>query len=200
MDTTKIEQWMIALGLDIIIPSAYEIWSKSNRAHNNGDKSLARLYQNMNFVLHNSSIPPTVKVGTKVNFAYGGIGLVIHFNSIIEDYATIGSNVTLGGRGGSLIHYVLKDGTKMMVPRIGKYSYIATGSKILGGVDIGACSIVGANSVVLAHVPPCSVVAGSPAKLIARITAENYKKYKNNFTQFRNLSDEEILEIINSYL
>jgi len=100
MDTTKIEQWMIALGLDITIPPAYEIWSKSDRAYKNGDKSLARLYQNMNLVLHNSSIPSTVKVGTKVNFAYGGIGLIIHFNSIIEDYATIGSNVTLGAGGG----------------------------------------------------------------------------------------------------
>ena len=85
----------------------------------------------------------------------------------------------------------------MRVPRIGKYTYLATGSKILGGIDIGACSIVGANSVVLDHVPPCSVVAGVPARMITRIDETNIGKYKNNFTQFRKMSDIEISEKIN---
>ena len=153
----------------------------------------------MNSLFHNSSIPYTTIVGKGVNFAYGGIGLVIHFNSIIEDYATIGSNVTLGGRGGSKLHYFLDDGTKMAVPRIGMYTYVATGSKILGGVDVGACSIIGANSVVMDHVPPCSIVAGTPAKLITRLTVDNFRKYKNNFTHFRSKSDEEIIKIIQTY-
>ena len=80
----------------------------------------------------------------------------------------------------------------MSVPRIGDYAYIATGAKVLGGVDVGACSIIGANSVVIDHVPPCSVVAGAPAKVLATITKDNMKKYKNNFTQFKKMSDEEV--------
>ena len=153
----------------------------------------------MNYLFHNSSIPATVDVGEKVNFAYGGIGLIIHANSIIGNYATIGSNVTLGGRGGSKVNYTVEGGKKMWVPRIGDYSYIATGSKILGGVDVGACSIVGANSVVLDHVPPCTIVAGTPAKIIAYIDSDNMSKYKNNFTQFRNLTDEEVLKLLDHY-
>jgi len=199
IDTTNIEEWMNVMGFESEIPSVYEIWKISNKAFKSGDKKRAKLYQNMNKLLHNSSVPYTAHVGKGVNFAYGGIGLIIHFNSIIEDYATIGSHVTLGGRGGSLVHYFLDDGTRMGVPRIGKYSYIATGSKILGGIDVGACSIVGANSVVLDHVPACSVVAGTPAKIIATINKENFRKYKNNFTQFRKMSDEEVFEIIDSY-
>ena len=201
MDDTfeKLENWMRKMELHENIPNAYEIWKKSNQAFRKGDVKLAKLYQNMNSLFHNSSVPYTTIVGEGVNFAYGGIGLVIHFNSIIEDYATIGSNVTLGGRGGSKLHYFLDDGTKMAVPRIGMYTYVATGSKILGGVDVGACSIIGANSVVMDHVPPCSIVAGTPAKLITRLTVDNFRKYKNNFTYFRSKSDEEIIKIIQTY-
>ena len=201
MDETfeKLENWMQKMGLNENIPNAYEIWKKSNQAFRQGDVKLAKMYQNMNSLFHNSSVPYTTKIGKGVNFAYGGIGLVLHFNSIIEDFATIGSNVTLGGRGGSKLHYFLDDGTRMVVPRIGKYTYVATGSKILGGVDVGACSIIGANSVVMNHVPPCSIVAGTPAKIITRLTEENFRKYKNNFTHFRNKSDEEIIQIIQSY-
>jgi serine O-acetyltransferase len=195
----KLEDWMKSLGLDKHIPSAYELWKISSYYLKKGDKNKSRLYQNMNHVFHNSSIPATADIGKSINFAYGGIGLIIHFSSIIDDFATIGSNVTLGGRGGSKIHYLLDDGTIMTVPRIGKYTYIATGSKILGGVDIGPCSIIGANSLVIDHVPPCSIVAGTPAKVIGRITKDNFKKYKNNFTQFRNLNDAEILNILESY-
>jgi len=195
----KLENWMKETGLDQTLPSAYSIWKRANSYLMMGELSRSKLYERMNLVLHNSSIPATVNVGKDVNFAYGGIGLIIHARSIIGDFATIGSNVTLGGRGGSKLHYFLDDGTRMVVPRIGKYTYVATGSKILGGVDVGACSIIGANSVVMNHVPPCSIVAGTPAKIITRLTEENFRKYKNNFTHFRNKSDEEIIQIIQSY-
>lgn len=46
---------------------------------------------------------------------------------------------------------------------------IGTGSTILCGVVIGAGAIVGAGSVVTADVPPQTIVAGSPARVIRRI-------------------------------
>ena len=195
----KLENWMKEIGLDQTLPSAYSVWKKANSYLLTGDIGRSKLYERMNLVLHNSSIPSTVNVGKGVNFAYGGIGLIIHAKSIIGDFATIGSNVTLGGRGGSKTIYTLQDGTRMGVPRIGDYAYIATGAKVLGGVDVGACSIIGANSVVIDHVPPCSVVAGAPAKVLATITKDNMKKYKNNFTQFKKMSDEEVLQILSKY-
>ena len=195
----KLENWMKETGLNQTLPSAYSIWKKANSYLMMEELSKSKLYERMNLVLHNSSIPATVKVGKGVNFAYGGIGLIIHARSIIGDFATIGSNVTLGGRGASKTVYTLEDGTRMGVPRIGDYAYIATGAKVLGGVDVGACSIIGANSVVIDHVPPCSVVAGAPAKILGTITKDNMKKYKNNFTQFKKMSDEEVLEILSRY-
>lgn len=43
---------------------------------------------------------------------------------------------------------------------------IGQNAVILKGVTIGHDSIVGANSVVTRDVPPCSVVAGNPGRII----------------------------------
>jgi UDP-2-acetamido-3-amino-2,3-dideoxy-glucuronate N-acetyltransferase len=43
---------------------------------------------------------------------------------------------------------------------------VGTGATILGGVEIGERAIVGAGSVVTRNVPPGSIVAGNPAKVI----------------------------------
>ncbi|HJU55185.1 MAG TPA: acyltransferase [Pyrinomonadaceae bacterium] len=45
---------------------------------------------------------------------------------------------------------------------------VGTGATILGGVEIGERAIVGAGSVVTRNVPPGSIVAGNPAKVIRR--------------------------------
>lgn len=44
--------------------------------------------------------------------------------------------------------------------------WIGCGAIILNGITIGKCSIVGAGSVVMHDVPPYSVVAGNPARVI----------------------------------
>lgn len=49
---------------------------------------------------------------------------------------------------------------------IGKNVWIGEKATILGNVNIGDCSIIAANSVVTKDVPPYSVVAGIPAKII----------------------------------
>lgn len=44
--------------------------------------------------------------------------------------------------------------------------WLASGVTVLGGVTIGKNSVVGASSVVTKNVPPNTVVAGNPAKII----------------------------------
>ena len=47
--------------------------------------------------------------------------------------------------------------------------FIGTGAIILKGVTIGQGSVVGAGSVVIRDVPPYSVVAGNPARVVKRL-------------------------------
>jgi acetyltransferase-like isoleucine patch superfamily enzyme len=49
---------------------------------------------------------------------------------------------------------------------IGKNCFIGARSIILPGVEVGDNSIVGAGSVVVKNVPPHSIVAGNPARVI----------------------------------
>ena len=46
---------------------------------------------------------------------------------------------------------------------------IGTSSTILGGIQIGENSIIGAGSVVISDVPPNVIVAGNPAKILRRL-------------------------------
>jgi acetyltransferase-like isoleucine patch superfamily enzyme len=51
--------------------------------------------------------------------------------------------------------------------------WLGVNAVILKGVRIGHHSIVGANSVVTRNVPPCSVVAGVPARVVRQLHPES---------------------------
>jgi len=55
---------------------------------------------------------------------------------------------------------------------IGKGVFVGARSFVMPGVEIGANAVVGACSLVLGDVPPNSIVAGHPAKLIGLRTGE----------------------------
>ncbi len=107
------------------------------------------------YMLFNSSLPASVKMGGGTKLAYGGIALVIHARAEIGKNCIIGQCCTIGGRSK---HYE--------VPKIGDNVYIGAGAKILGPIVIGNNVVIGAGSVVIADIPNNSVVAGVPAKII----------------------------------
>lgn len=109
----------------------------------------------LNRILFAVVLPPSTQVGRGVKFAYLGLGTVVHGRAVIGDGVTIASNVTIGGRSGHEAVPVLETG-----------AYIGTGARVLGPIRIGRGAVVGANAVVLQDVPPNSVVAGIPAKVI----------------------------------
>ncbi|MBL6939873.1 MAG: acyltransferase [Alphaproteobacteria bacterium] len=51
-------------------------------------------------------------------------------------------------------------------------SWIGANSTVLCGVHIGRAAIIGAGSVVTSNVPPYSIVAGNPAKVVRMISAD----------------------------
>ncbi len=84
-------------------------------------------------------------------------GVVIGETAVVEDDVSMLHGVTLGGtgKGGGDRH-----------PKIRRGVLLSIGAKILGNIEIGEYSRVGAGSVVLRSVPPGCTAVGIPAKLI----------------------------------
>lgn len=86
-------------------------------------------------------------------------GVVIGEGVIIGENAVIYQQVTLGGQN-------LGDNKKGNYPIVGDNVTFFAGSKVIGAVQIGSNSIIGANSVVIGNVEENCVYAGVPAKKI----------------------------------
>lgn len=107
-------------------------------------------------------LPPSVELGEGSYFSSGGLGTVVHRGAKIGRDCIISASVTLGSRGDHNAAPVIDDDC-----------FVGAGARILGGVHVGPRSVVGANAVVIHDVPPDSVVAGVPARVIRTgITAE----------------------------
>ncbi|ENV71570.1 hypothetical protein F946_02929 [Acinetobacter johnsonii ANC 3681] len=120
------------------------------------------------FLIFNSVVPYSTKIGKGSKFAYGAIGVVLHSKTIIGEKVIIGQGVTVGRQ-------LDPDG----IPVIGDNVYISAGARILGGITIGNNVIVGANSVVVKDVPDNSIVAGVPAKIIRQVDTDIYELLRN---------------------
>lgn len=117
---------------------------------------LPKLITLLIFLIYNSKIPYQATIGNGTLFGYGGMGVVIHSKAVIGDKCVVSQQVTIGGGN-----------TKYPgVPIIGNNVYIAKGSIIIGGINIGNNVIIGANAVVTKPVPDNAVVAGVPARIL----------------------------------
>ncbi len=103
-------------------------------------------------------IHPGAKIG-KGLFIDHGNGVIIGETTIIGDNVTLYQGVTLGGTG--------KEHGKRH-PTVGNNVMISAGAKVLGSFTIGDNSKIGAGSVVLSEVPPCSTVVGVPGRVVKR--------------------------------
>lgn len=88
-----------------------------------------------------------------------GMGVVIGETAEIGADVTLYHGVTLGGTS-------LNKGKRH--PTIGDRVVIGAGAKVLGAIEIGADSRVGANAVVVKSVPENSVVVGVPGQIVRR--------------------------------
>ena len=56
----------------------------------------------------------------------------------------------------------------LQAPIIGNNVEICCGAKVIGGINIGDDSLIGANAVVIRDVPSHTIVGGIPAKIIKK--------------------------------
>lgn len=95
---------------------------------------------------------------------------------VIEDYAFIAHDVVIADTpfavppaSRSRIAPSASIGAAEAVIRIGRNAWIGARSTILLGADIGDDAIIGAGTLVDFPVPPSSIVAGAPARIVERV-------------------------------
>jgi serine O-acetyltransferase len=93
-----------------------------------------------------------------------GFGVVIGSAVRIEGDCCIFHGVTLGDRGSEWVGSDREDGH----PVVERGCMFGAGAKVLGPIRIGRNSVIGANAVVLRDIPPCSIAAGVPARVVGR--------------------------------
>lgn len=103
-----------------------------------------------------------VEIGNDVLISWGCT--IVDHNSHATDWASRKNDVVAWGQG-------KKDwsGVKMKPVKISDRVWIGFNVIILKGITIGEGAIVGAGSVVTKDVPPYTIVAGNPAKIIREI-------------------------------
>lgn len=136
---------------------ALEAYRAAHHYWKAGRHALARYLQNRVSEVFAVDIHPAARIGKGIMIDHG-TGVVVGETTIIEDDVSILQNVTLGGTG--------KDSGDRH-PKIRRGALLCAGAKILGNIEIGECSKVGAASVVLKDVPACSTAVGVPAKIVA---------------------------------
>lgn len=117
--------------------------------------ALPRLVDYASRLLFACWVPHRADIGAGVSLGYGGLGIVIHDDTVIGERTQIDQGVTIGGNARSF-----------GVARIGREVYIGAGAKILGPISIGDGAIIGANAVVTHDVPARAVAVGVPARIV----------------------------------
>lgn len=128
----------------------------------------SRILDRLARALTGNVVPGSATIGPGCALAYGGIAVVVHKDAVVGRGVLIGQAITLGAKEG----YASSE--TLAAPTIGDNCYLAAGCRIIGGVTVGANSIVATNAVVLADVPRHSVVVGMPARLVGR-TPPDYR-------------------------
>lgn len=101
-------------------------------------------------------IHPAARIGRGIMIDHAH-SIVIGETAVVGDNVSMLHSVTLGGTG-------KEDGDRH--PKIGDGVLIGAGAKVLGNITVGRCSRIAAGSVVLQEVPPCTTVAGVPARVV----------------------------------
>lgn len=126
---------------------------------------LAKLINTANNLIFSCDIKYTTYIPKSTIIDHYGHGVVIHSDTVLGEHVRILHNVTLGGG---------RNDARKGAPRICEGVLIGAGACVLGPVEIGKFSKIGANAVVISDVPEYSTAVGIPAKIVNNI------KYKTN--------------------
>jgi serine O-acetyltransferase len=135
---------------------ARQLHRLAHRLHERRLHLLARLVSHLNRGLTGVEIHPAARIGEGL-FIDHGMGVVIGETAEIGDDVMLYQGVTLGGtsRLREKRHPTLRDGV-----------VVGAHAQLIGAIEIGEGSRVGAGSVVVTSVPPYSTVVGVPGRTV----------------------------------
>jgi serine O-acetyltransferase len=131
-----------------------------------GRKDLAYFFQMRSSEVFGIDIHPAARIGRGIMIDHAH-SIVIGETAVVGDNVSMLHSVTLGGTG-------KEDADRH--PKIGNNVLIGAGAKVLGNITVGHCSRIAAGSVVLKEVPPCTTVAGVPAKIVGEAGCDQPSK------------------------
>jgi acetyltransferase-like isoleucine patch superfamily enzyme len=119
-----------------------------------------------------------LRLGNYVHIGINNVIVAVN-NIVIEDYVLIGPNVTIVDNSHKYedvaVPIMLQDYTRGGTVLLERECWIGANVIILPNVTIGRHSVIGANSVVNNSIPPFSVAAGAPAKVIRKYSFDKKK-------------------------
>jgi serine O-acetyltransferase len=127
-----------------------------------GREGMALFFQSRMSELFDVDIHPAARLGRGLMIDHAS-GVVIGETAVVEDEVSMLHGVTLGGSG-------KEEGDRH--PKIRRGVLLGAGAKVLGNIEVGEYSRVGAGSLVLRPVPAHCTVAGVPAKIISCVGCE----------------------------
>jgi serine O-acetyltransferase len=128
---------------------AHFLWEK-------GEKSIARFISHINRAITGIEIHPGATIGRRF-FIDHGMGVVIGETTEIGDDVLLYQGVVLGGTSLE---------KKKRHPTIGNDVVVGAGAVVLGAINIGDNSRIGAGSVVIKSVPSQATVVGVPGRIV----------------------------------
>ena len=117
---------------------------------------IPRAISNISRFFTGIEIHPAARIGRRF-FIDHRMGVVIGATTIIGDDVLLYQGVTLGGTGN-------EHGKRH--PTLGSNIVVGAGAKVLGNIEIGNNSRIGAGSVVIDDVPENSTVIGVPGRVV----------------------------------
>lgn len=147
----------------LLYPGVHAVWSHriSHALWRRGAKFPARVLSQATRFVTNIEIHPGATLGPRL-FIDHGAGVVIGETAEVGCDVTLYHGVTLGG--------TTLNATKRH-PTIGDRVMVGAGAKLLGPIEVGDDSRVGANAVLVKSVDDGSVVVGVPGQVVAPAAA-----------------------------
>lgn len=121
---------------------------------------LASVVKQVNQVLTGADIAVDASIGEGL-VLYHPNGVVIGPGAVLGSRVVLQQGVTVGGLGGPR-----REGA--VTTRVGDRVFVGAGARIIGALEVGADTVVGANAVVTKSVPANSIATGVPATWRAR--------------------------------